>query len=67
MKIQPFYTMDNTIDPPSFLPTDLDTSILLDITRIGDEWRRYIHPHTGKIHDCAEYVKQSKREYHEAI
>jgi hypothetical protein len=49
------YTVDLSTMPPSCLPTDLDGSNLVDITRMGDPWRRYLDTHTGKTHDGAEY------------
>lgn len=49
------YTIDLSLTPPSCLPSDLDTEGFIDITRIGDPWRRYLNPVTGKEHDGAVY------------
>lgn len=50
--------MDQSESPPSFLPNNVDTSNLIDITGIGDSFRRYLNPNTGEIHDGAEYYKR---------
>lgn len=36
-------------------PTGMDTSSLVDVTRLTDTWRRFIDPDTGKEFDCAKY------------
>jgi hypothetical protein len=43
---------------PSCLPTYISTGDLIDITRIGDRWRRYINPKTNEIHDGAVYYQR---------
>jgi len=47
---------------PSFLPIGINTDSLVDITRVGDCWRRFIDPNTGKVHDGAEYYKKYQEE-----
>jgi hypothetical protein len=51
-----------TRHPPSFLPADLDRSGLVDITSIGDAFRVYLDPVTGKVHDGAVYYEQHLKE-----
>lgn len=51
------FEIDRSMDPPSCLPTDLDTSNLIDITRFGDSWRKYLDVMTNKVHDGVEYYK----------
>lgn len=54
------WVFDRTQHPPLFLPTGLDLCELVDITCVGDAWRRYLDPATGQIHDGAEYVAQAR-------
>ncbi len=49
-------------DLVTFLPADLDRSELVDVTRIGDRFRRFIDTRTGRTHDCAEYWDWFQRE-----
>lgn len=57
------YTIDNTQFPPSCLPTSLNTQHLIDITAVGDMWRRYMDISNGKIHDGAKYYAESLEWY----
>lgn len=52
MKLE--YEVNRNIMLPSCLPVGLNAE-LLDITCVGDAWRRYIDAKTGDIHDGAEY------------
>lgn len=52
--MKPEYEVNRNIIPPSCLPVDLDAN-LVDITCIGDTWRRYVDAETGDIHDGAKY------------
>ncbi len=61
MSKQPKFTIDYSQNPPSCLPTDLDTGGLIDITRIGDGWRRYLDPRTNKEHICADHFLELQR------
>lgn len=54
----PLYIADFSTEPPSFLPTDLDRGNLMDITRLGDAFRRYVDTQTGQIHDGAAYAAE---------
>lgn len=49
------YVVNRSIYPPSCFPAWMDTDDFIDITRIGDSWRRYFDPVTRTEHDCAEY------------
>ena len=40
-----------------FLPVDMDESTLLDITEMGDFFKKFLDPITNEIHDCEEYYK----------
>ena len=44
--------------PPSFLPADLSTAHLIDITCFDDPFRKYVDEKTGEIHDGAKYHEQ---------
>lgn len=57
----PAYLIDNTTFPPICLPMHLDRSDLHDITKIGDPWRVYLDPTTGKTHDGAVYAEKAMR------
>lgn len=43
---------------PICLPSNLDRSNLVDITRLGDAYRRYLDTTNGRIHDGAEYRRK---------
>jgi hypothetical protein len=58
---KPIFFVDHSTMPPTCLPTDVNTSNLMDVTGIGDEWKRYIDTQTGKVHDGAVYAKQMRR------
>ena len=58
---EPLYTVDHSTMPPSCLPTNLDRSTLVDITCLGDSWRRYLDTQTGKTHDGAVYAAELQR------
>jgi hypothetical protein len=61
MRNEPIYEINNSEFPPSCLPTSLDKSNLIDITCIGDQWRKYLDTSNGKVHDGAEYYAASLR------
>lgn len=48
------YILDRISKPPICLPIGLDRGNLVDITRLGDAWRRYLDTQTGKVIDGAE-------------
>lgn len=52
------YTIDRSLMPPSCLPTGLHRE-LVDITKLGDNWRVYIDRQTGEIHDGAVYFARA--------
>jgi hypothetical protein len=58
---EPLYEVDHSTMPPSCLPTRLDRSNLVDITCIGDSWRRYLDTQTGETHDGAVYAAELQR------
>ena len=47
------YVMDNSTNPPIFLPESAYDKIhkMVDITCVGDTWRRFLDPETDKVHD----------------
>ena len=47
--------------PPTCLPTRLDRSNLVDVTRISDSWSRWLDTQTGEMHDGAVYAAQAQR------
>ena len=53
------YKIDKSLSPPSCLPYGLDIDRFLDITCVGDVWRKYLDPDSGKIHDGEFYYKKS--------
>ncbi|SOD15943.1 hypothetical protein [Nitrosomonas ureae] len=55
------YEIDLSTSPPSCLPAGMDKSNFRDITRRGDQWKRYLDVETGKEHDCSEYFAESQR------
>ena len=59
---EPLYAVDRSTMPPSCLPAHLDRSHLVDITRIGDSWRRYLDTQTGETHDGAVYATELQRQ-----
>jgi hypothetical protein len=44
--------------PPSFLPTGVDASSLIDITTIGDTFRVYVDPNSNKVYNGAQLYKE---------
>lgn len=58
---QDAYTVDHSTMPPSCLPTRIDVRTLVDITRLGDSWRRYLDTQTGETHDGAVYAAELQR------
>ena len=61
MKKDQQYEIDNSISPPSCMPVGVDLENLLDITSIGEPWRRYLDTSTGAIHDGSIYYLQLKK------
>lgn len=59
-KHEPLFEIDYSTAPPSCLPTSIDRSGLIDITAIGDQWRKYIDPSTGRVHDGAKYFARAQ-------
>ena len=59
-KREPLFEINYSTMPPSCLPTSIDQSGLIDITAIGDPWRRYLEPSTGRVHDGAEYFARAQ-------
>lgn len=57
----PQFDVDHSTMPPSCLPTDLDRSNLMDITRLGDSWKRYVDTKTGETHDGSVYIAEAWR------
>lgn len=53
--------IDRSESPPSCLPSWLDKSNLVDITIVGDAFRKYFDPKTGSIHDGVEYYERAKK------
>lgn len=51
------YKFDPSTAPPTLLPAGLPMENLVDITRVGDPYRRFLDQITGKVHDGAEYRK----------
>ena len=45
-----------------FLPVDLDRNMLIDITQLDAEFRRYVDKKTGKIYDGNRYAFVSPAE-----
>ena len=58
---EPLYTVDHSTMPPTCLPTRLDRSNLVDVTRISDSWSRWLDTQTGEMHDGAVYAAQAQR------
>lgn len=59
---QPFWTLDLSCSPPSFLPEGLDTSDFIDITTLSDPYKVYLDDGTGKIHRGEDYIKKAREE-----
>ena len=56
--MKPRWDLDTSTTPPSFLPAGLDRSDLVDVTRLGDAFRRYLDTITGRELVGAEYYAQ---------
>ncbi len=61
MRDELFYEIDHSTMPPSCFPCGMDTSDLVNVSRIGDAWARYINTRTGGSVDCAEYAEAARR------
>jgi hypothetical protein len=48
--------------PHSFLPANIDRTGWVDVTAIGDSWRKYLDPATGVTHDGAAYYARFQEE-----
>lgn len=48
--------------PPTFLPEDLDTSGMIDITIVSSAFRVFYDPQTQQTHDGEVYHKQAQEE-----
>ncbi len=59
------YGLGGLPETPSFLPEDLGTTDLLDITVLGNSYKRYLNPVTGEIYGGQEYWEQMALEYTE--
>lgn len=51
------FDVDHSTFPPSCLPSDLDSTDLIDITELRHAWRVFMEPN-GRIHDGAVYFEQ---------
>ena len=60
LKNERAFKVNRILTPPSCLPADLDPSRLMDITALGDPWRRYVDPETKEVHDCAKYWNEAQ-------
>jgi hypothetical protein len=54
------FVVDLSTMPPSCLPSHINSSDLIEVTRIGDQWKRYFDPKTGQEHDGALYAWQMR-------
>lgn len=50
------YNMTNDF-PRTCLPSDIDTSNLIDVTTIGCEFKVFKDVNDGTIHDCKKYYE----------
>lgn len=50
------------LDRRTFFQDGVDTSDLVDVTCVGDYWRKFINIKTGKIVDCADFAKLATKE-----
>lgn len=58
--MKPFYELDHTKSPPSFLPVALDKSRLVDVTQPYHPFKVYLDMATGETHDGAVYFERSQ-------
>ena len=63
MSNRPLFEIDKSVFPWSCLPYGIDASNFIDITAIGDGWRKYMDTSTGRIHDGEEYAKLMNNEF----
>ena len=56
------YFIDKDAMPPICVPSDLDLTKCIEVTVMGDTWRRYLDG-TGKLHDGKKYFKQMQEEF----
>ena len=64
----PHYAVDLRAFPPICLPTptfERNRHRLVDITELGDSWRRFLDPGTGELHDGAVYAARCGLHYPE--
>lgn len=45
-------------EPPLFLPKELDTVPLVEITAVSARWARFLDTQSGKVHDGEAYRKK---------
>lgn len=57
------YVIDHSEFPPSCLPSYVSRGSLIDITRVGDLWRRYLDPYSGQEHDGAVYAAEAQGQW----
>jgi hypothetical protein len=57
--LKPAWEFDRSTSPPSFYPAGMEVNNLVDVTRVGDIFRRYLDPASGRIHDGAEFFKRA--------
>jgi len=43
----------------TWLPPELDRTKLVDVTKVGQQFRVYYHPQTFETHDSAKYRQQA--------
>ncbi len=53
------WVVDIDRQPPRFFPADLDTRNFIEVSKLGDEWAKFLDPLTDTTHDCAEYRRQA--------
>lgn len=56
------YILDTSTMPPAFYPKGLNVNDMIDITSVGDNFRIFLDPVTGKIHDGSKYYEQHQNE-----
>lgn len=61
MRSEPMYEIDHGTMPPTCFPVGMDQSNLVNVSRVGDSWARFIDTATGKEVDCAEYAEAARR------
>lgn len=53
------YVVDRSTQPPSCYPEGIDRRQWVDLTTIGDMWRKYLDIQTDEIHDGAVYYERA--------